>query len=49
MKKKKHLLKNDKGNLIVLCTQCHDKIHNKEIKICTLVKSTNGVIPVIEL
>src|SRR5690606_33216211 len=28
VKNKKHLKKNDKANLIVLCSECHDKIHN---------------------
>ena len=44
--KKKHLLKDDKANLIVLCDKCHDKIHNNEISINSLIKSTIGVITV---
>lgn len=33
VKNKKHLKKNDKGNLIVICQKCHDKIHNNEINV----------------
>lgn len=29
-KDNKHILKNDKSNLVILCDSCHDKIHNGE-------------------
>ena len=41
--KKKHLLKDDKANLVVLCGICHDKLHNNEFEINGLIKSSNGV------
>ena len=28
---KQHIHKNNKSNLVILCTLCHDKIHNNEI------------------
>ena len=30
---KQHIKKNDAANLIILCSTCHDKIHNGEIKV----------------
>jgi DNA mismatch repair protein MutS len=35
--------KNRKSNLINVCSICHDKIHNKEIKINGFVQTTNGI------
>jgi len=32
-KKKLHLLKNDKSNLVVLCSKCHDEVDRNNIKI----------------
>ena len=46
--KKKHLLKDDKANLIVLCGKCHDKLHNNEFEIKGLAKTTKGVKAIIE-
>jgi DNA mismatch repair protein MutS len=45
---KKHLLKDDKANLIVLCEGCHDKLHANEIKINGLIKTSKGVKAIIE-
>lgn len=39
---KKHLKKNDKANLIVLCNECHDKLHNGEIKITGYIQTSKG-------
>ena len=41
--KKKHLLKDSKANLIVLCSTCHDSIHKNSIQIESMVKSSNGI------
>jgi uncharacterized protein YeaO (DUF488 family) len=41
--KKKHLLKDDKANLIVLCASCHDKLHNNDFTIKGLINTTKGV------
>jgi DNA mismatch repair protein MutS len=46
--KKKHLLKDDKANLVVLCGSCHDKLHNNEFEIKGLTKTTKGVKAIIE-
>ena len=40
---KKYLKKNDKANLIVLCTECHDKIHRGEKEIKKKTQTTNGL------
>jgi DNA mismatch repair protein MutS len=42
-KNKKHIVKDSKANLIVLCSKCHDGLHNKDFTINTLVKTSNGV------
>jgi DNA mismatch repair protein MutS len=42
VKNKKHLKKNDKANLIVLCTKCHDKIHNNKIKLNGYISTSAG-------
>lgn len=41
--KKKHILKDSKANLIVLCSKCHDNLHSGNFTISGLVKSTNGI------
>ena len=46
--KKKHLLKDDKANLVVLCASCHDKLHNNEFEIKGLTKTTKGVKAIIK-
>jgi DNA mismatch repair protein MutS len=46
--KKKHLLKDDKANLVVLCGKCHDKLHNNEFVIKGLTKTTKGVKAIIQ-
>jgi DNA mismatch repair protein MutS len=45
--KKKHLLKDSKANLIVLCDKCHDRIHNNNIEIIKKTNSTKGVTTII--
>lgn len=45
--KKKHLLKDDKANLVVLCEKCHDKLHNNEFEIKCLTKTSKGVKAII--
>ena len=42
VKNKKHMKKNDKSNLVILCQECHDKIHNNEIKLNGYVKTSKG-------
>jgi len=42
VKNKKHMKKNDKSNLVILCQECHDKIHNNEIKLSGFVKTSKG-------
>ena len=46
--KKKHLLKDDKANIVVLCGKCHDKLHNNEFEIKGLIKTSRGVKAIIE-
>jgi DNA mismatch repair protein MutS len=46
--KKRHLLKDDKANLVVLCGVCHDKLHNNEFKIKGLTKTSSGVKAIVE-
>jgi DNA mismatch repair protein MutS len=41
--KKKHILKDSKANLIVLCSDCHDNLHSKNFTIEGLVKTSNGI------
>ena len=47
-KKKSHIIKDSKANLIVLCSVCHDNLHNKNFTISELVKTTKGVKPTIQ-
>lgn len=42
-KKKKHILKDSKANLIVLCSVCHDNLHSGNFTISGLVNTTNGI------
>ena len=42
-KDKNHLIKNSESNIIILCSKCHDDLHNKKISINTIVQTTNGV------
>jgi DNA mismatch repair protein MutS len=40
---KKHILKDSKANLIVLCSKCHNNLHSGNFTISGLVKSSNGI------
>ena len=42
VKNKPHIKKNDKANLMVLCNECHDKLHSNEINISGTVMSSSG-------
>lgn len=42
VKNKKHLKKNQEANLIVLCNECHDKIHSGKIKLSGYVMTSKG-------
>lgn len=42
VKGKKHLKKNDEANLIVLCNECHDKIHNGSMILGKYVLTSEG-------
>ena len=42
VKDKQHIKKNDIFNLTVLCSDCHDRLHNGEFKIKQKVLTTNG-------
>lgn len=42
-KNKKHIVKDSKANLIVLCSKCHDNLHSGNFTITGLVKSSNGI------
>ena len=41
--KKKHILKDSKANLVVLCSKCHDNLHSGNFTISGLTKTTSGV------
>ena len=41
--KKKHVVKDSKANLIVLCSKCHDNLHSGNFTISGLTKTTSGV------
>ena len=41
--KKKHIVKNSKANLIILCSKCHDHLHSGNFTISGLIKSSNGI------
>ena len=38
-----HFHKNKKFNLIGLCEECHNKVHNEELEICEAIQTTNGI------
>jgi len=42
VKKKPHLQKNTKANLIVVCQGCHDKIHNGELNVEGYMMTSKG-------
>lgn len=42
VKNKQHIRKNDKSNLVILCNECHDKLHSNEIQIVGTVMSSSG-------
>jgi DNA mismatch repair protein MutS len=42
VKNKKHIKKNDKANLIVLCEECHNKLHNEDLEISGYVMTSKG-------
>lgn len=48
VKSKKHLKKNDEANLIVLCNECHDKIHNGLITLGKYILTSKGKVISIE-
>jgi DNA mismatch repair protein MutS len=41
--KKKHILKDSKANLVVLCSKCHDNLHSGNFTISGLTNTTKGV------
>ena len=41
--KKKHIVKDSKANLIVLCSKCHDNLHSGNFTISGLTKTTSGI------
>lgn len=41
--KKKHVVKDSKANLIVLCSKCHDNLHSGNFTISGLTKTTSGI------
>jgi DNA mismatch repair protein MutS len=43
VKNKKHIGKDSKANLTVICEECHDKIHSNEIEINKKIKTSKGV------
>lgn len=45
---KKHIKMNAKSNLLIVCQQCHDDIHNGKIKVNAIMMTTNGIKPNIE-
>ncbi len=42
VKNNKHIRKNDKSNLLVICTECHDNIHHKGLEIDKVIMTSNG-------
>jgi len=41
--KKKHILKDSKANIVVLCSECHDNLHSGNFTITGLTKTSGGV------
>lgn len=48
VKNKQHIKKNQKSNLIVLCSQCHDKIHDGSLEIEGYKMTTKGKSVVVD-
>jgi DNA mismatch repair protein MutS len=48
VKGKQHLKKNQEANLIVLCNECHDKIHSGKIKINGYTMTSKGKTAIVE-
>lgn len=44
VKNKKHIQKDSKANLAVICEDCHDKIHSNEIELNKKIKTSKGVM-----
>lgn len=42
VKNKKYIRKNDRANLVVLCIECHDKIHHEGLDIDKIVQTSKG-------
>ncbi len=40
---KKHIVKDSKQNLVVLCSTCHDCLHDKKFNIDGLIKTSGGI------
>lgn len=43
MQIKKHILKDSKANLVVLCSHCHDNLHSGNFNITGLTKTSAGI------
>jgi DNA mismatch repair protein MutS len=43
VEKSKHISKNQKSNLVMICQPCHIKIHNNEITIDNPIVTSNGI------
>jgi DNA mismatch repair protein MutS len=43
VKNKKHIQKDSKANLAVICEECHNKIHSNEIELNKKIKTSKGV------
>lgn len=43
IRRKKHIKKNNKSNLVTLCGYHHDQIHNNNIKINGWITTSNGI------
>jgi DNA mismatch repair protein MutS len=41
--KKKHIVKDSKANLIVLCSKCHNNLHSGNFSISGLTNTSNGI------
>ncbi len=42
VKEKQHIPKDSKGNLVVICSKCHDDIHNNKINVKGTIMTSNG-------
>lgn len=45
-KNKTHILKNSESNVIVMCSSCHDDLHNNKFSISTVVQTSSGPKPI---